>query len=99
MSTNLPWLFVLSKAHLCPVFASFDPINYPGRGLMRVVPGLVRRTQGRSAALMYGWGQRFNWAALAMEMAQRGVQDRDALVADALRFVSANYEEPSKLTS
>lgn len=48
---------------------------------------------------MYGWGQRFNWAALAMEMAQRGVQDREALVADALRFITANYQEPSKLTS
>ena len=32
-----------------------------------------------------------------MEMAQRGVQDREALVADALHFVAANYEEPSKL--
>ena len=32
-----------------------------------------------------------------MEMAQRGVQDREALVPDALRFVAANYEEPSKL--
>jgi hypothetical protein len=34
-----------------------------------------------------------------MEMAQRGVQDRDALVADALRFVAANYEERTTLTS
>jgi len=34
-----------------------------------------------------------------MEMAQRGVQDREELVADALRFVTANYEEPSKQTS
>jgi hypothetical protein len=34
-----------------------------------------------------------------MEMAQRGVRDREALVEDALRFVAANYEEPSKLTS
>jgi hypothetical protein len=32
-----------------------------------------------------------------MEMAQRGVQDREALVADALRFIAANYEERSKL--
>ena len=32
-----------------------------------------------------------------MEMAQRGVQDREALVADALRFIAANYEQPSKL--
>jgi hypothetical protein len=27
------------------------------------------------------------------------VQDREALVADALRFVTASYEEPSKQTS
>ena len=32
-----------------------------------------------------------------MERAQRGMQDREALVADAPRFVAANYEEPSKL--
>ena len=32
-----------------------------------------------------------------MELAQRGVQDREALVADALRFIAANYEEPNKL--
>jgi hypothetical protein len=32
-----------------------------------------------------------------MEMAQRGVEDREALVADALRFIAANYEERSKL--
>jgi hypothetical protein len=30
-----------------------------------------------------------------MEMAQRGVQDREALVADALRFIAANYGERS----
>jgi hypothetical protein len=29
-----------------------------------------------------------------MEMAQRGVEDREALVADALGFIAANYEEP-----
>ena len=34
-----------------------------------------------------------------MEMAQRGVQDREALVADALRFATTNYEESSKLTN
>jgi hypothetical protein len=34
-----------------------------------------------------------------IEMAQRGMQDREALVADALHFVTANYEERSKLTS
>jgi hypothetical protein len=29
------------------------------------------------------------------EMAQRGVQDREILVEDAVRFVTANYERPS----
>jgi hypothetical protein len=29
------------------------------------------------------------------EMAQPGVQDREALVEDAVRFVTANYERPS----
>jgi hypothetical protein len=32
-----------------------------------------------------------------MEMAQRGVEDREALVEDALRFITSNYEQPSKL--
>jgi hypothetical protein len=34
-----------------------------------------------------------------MEMAQRGVQARETLVEDAVRFVIANYEGPSKLTN
>ena len=34
-----------------------------------------------------------------MEMAQRGVEDREALVEDALRFITANYEQPSKLAN
>ena len=28
-----------------------------------------------------------------MEMAHRGMQDREALVADAVRFITANYEQ------
>ena len=32
-----------------------------------------------------------------MEMAQLGVRDRETLVEDALRFVAANYEQPSEL--
>ena len=32
-----------------------------------------------------------------IDMAQRGVEDREALVTDALRFIAANYEQPSKL--
>ena len=34
-----------------------------------------------------------------IEMAQRGVQDRERLVEDALRFVTTNYEESGKPTS
>jgi hypothetical protein len=32
-----------------------------------------------------------------MEMAQCGVRDQETLVEDALRFVAANYEQPSEL--
>jgi hypothetical protein len=28
-----------------------------------------------------------------MEMAQRGMRDREALVADAIQFIAANYEQ------
>jgi hypothetical protein len=34
-----------------------------------------------------------------MEMAQRGVQDRAALVIDAIQFIAANYEQPSELAT
>jgi hypothetical protein len=30
-----------------------------------------------------------------IEMAQRGVQDREALVKDAMHFLTVNYERPS----
>jgi len=36
-----------------------------GRGGRWAVPDLSRRTRG-VGALMYGWGQSFNWAALAV---------------------------------
>ena len=32
-----------------------------------------------------------------IEMAQRGVEDRQALITDALRFIAANYEQPTNL--
>jgi hypothetical protein len=32
-----------------------------------------------------------------MEMAGRGVQDREALITDAVRFIAANYEQPGEL--
>ena len=30
-----------------------------------------------------------------IETAQRGIQDREALVEDVMRFVTTNYERPS----
>ncbi len=36
-------------------------------------------------------------AKCIMEMAHCGMQDREALVADAVRFITANYDKPSKL--
>jgi hypothetical protein len=33
-------------------------------------------------------------AKRVIEMAQRGVEEREALVADALRFIAANYDQP-----
>ncbi len=32
-----------------------------------------------------------------METAQRGVEDREALVTDAIQFIASNYEQPSEL--
>jgi hypothetical protein len=31
-----------------------------------------------------------------IEMAQRGVEDRETLVTSALQFVAANYEQPDQ---
>src|SRR5215472_173308 len=33
-----------------------------------------------------------------MEMAQRGMQDREALVTDAIQFIAANFEQSSDLS-
>src|ERR1700740_3588281 len=46
---------------------------------------------GRAAYLR---GMRGGIAKRIMETAQRGVEDREALVADALGFIAANYEQP-----
>jgi hypothetical protein len=59
----------------------------------------LRQSGSRLARPAYSRAMREVVAKRIMEMAQRGVQDREELVADALRFVTANYEEPSKLTS
>ena len=57
----------------------------------------LRQSGSRLTRPAYSRAMREVVAKRIMEMAQRGVQDREALVADALRFVAANYEEPSKL--
>ena len=77
------------------------------KGLRRNLGGLcvypcatwetLRQSGSRLARPAYSRAMREVVAKRIMEMAQRGVQDRDELVADALRFVTANYEEPSKL--
>ena len=57
----------------------------------------LRRSGSRLARPAYSRAMREVVAKRIIDMAQRGVQDREALVADALRFVATNYEEPSKL--
>jgi hypothetical protein len=59
----------------------------------------LRQSGSRLVRPAYSRAMREVVAKRIMEMAQRGVQDRDALVADALRFVAANYEEGVKVKS
>jgi len=59
----------------------------------------LRQSGSRLARPAYSRAMREVVAKRIMEMAQRGVHDREALVADALRFVAANYEESNRLTS
>jgi hypothetical protein len=59
----------------------------------------LRRSGSRLARPAYSRAMREIIAKRIIDMAQRGVQDRETLVADALRFVTSNYEEPSKLTN
>ena len=57
----------------------------------------LRQSGSRLARPAYLRPMREAVAKRIMEMAQRGVQDREALVADAVRFITANYEQPSEL--
>jgi hypothetical protein len=59
----------------------------------------LRRSGSRLARPAYSRAMREVVAKRIIEMAQRGVEDREALVTDALRFIAANYGQPSKLTS
>ena len=57
----------------------------------------MRQSGSRLTRPAYSRAMREVVAKRIMEMAQRGVQDREALVEDTLRFIAANYEQPSKL--
>ena len=59
----------------------------------------LRQSGSRLTRPAYSRAMREVVAKRIIEMAQRGVQDREALVTDALRFIAANYEQPTKLTS
>ena len=59
----------------------------------------IRQSGSRLARPAYSRVMREVVAKRIMEMAQRGVQDREALVEDAVRFVITNYDGPSKLTN
>jgi hypothetical protein len=58
-----------------------------------------RQSGSRLVRPAYSRAMREVVAKRIMEMAQRGAQDRETLVADALRFVAANYEERGKVRS
>ena len=57
----------------------------------------MRQSGSRLTRPTYSRVMREVVAKRIMEMAQRGVEDREALVEDAPRFITANYEQPSKL--
>jgi hypothetical protein len=59
----------------------------------------LKKSGSRLTRPAYSRAMREVVAKRIMEMAQRGVRDRESLVADALRHVAASYEEPNKLTS
>lgn len=57
----------------------------------------LKRSGSRLTRPAYSRVMREVVAKRIMEMAQRGVRDHETLVEDALRFVAANYEQPSEL--
>jgi hypothetical protein len=59
----------------------------------------LRRSGSRLARPAYSRALREVVAKRIIETAQRGELDRQALVEDAVRFVTTNYERPSKLTA
>jgi hypothetical protein len=59
----------------------------------------LRQSGSRMASPAYSRVMREVVAKHIIEMAQRGVQDSETLVEDAVRFVTANCERPCKLTN
>ena len=59
----------------------------------------LRQSGSRLTRPAYSRAMREVVAKRIIEMAQRGVENREALVTDALRFIAANYEQPSKLAN
>ena len=55
----------------------------------------LRQSGSPLARPAYSRAMREVVAKRIIEMAQRGVQDREALVKDAVHFVTVNYERPS----
>jgi hypothetical protein len=53
----------------------------------------LRESGSRLARPAYSRAMREVVAKRIIEMAQRGVEDREALVTSALQFVAANYEQ------
>ena len=57
----------------------------------------LRQSGSRLARPAYSRAMREVVAKRIIDMAQRGVEGRETLVADALRFIAENYEQPSEL--
>ena len=55
----------------------------------------LRQSGSRLARPAYSRAMREVVAKRIIETAQRGIQDREALVEDVMRFVTTNYERPS----
>jgi hypothetical protein len=57
----------------------------------------LKKSGSRLARPAYSRVMREVVAKRIMEMAERGVQDREALVTDAIRFIAVNYEQRGEL--
>jgi hypothetical protein len=61
--------------------------------------GRLEKSGSRLTRPAYSRVMREVVAKRIMEMAQRGLQDREALVADAIQFIAANYEQSGQLAT